>query len=69
MEVSLDKSTRMTSPDTALKRGVPQKPHAALIRDRGADQEQEDGKSDIRIRIVWRKQDEVGNELITFPVS
>ena len=43
---------------------------ASLIRDRGADQEQEDGKSDIRIIIVWRKQDEVGNELlITFPVS
>ena len=42
---------------------------ASLIRDRGADQEQEGGKSDFRIRIVWRKQDEVGNELITFPVS
>ena len=42
---------------------------ASMIRDSGADQEQEDGKPDIRIRIVWRKQDEVGNELITFPVS
>ena len=68
MEVSLDKSIRMTSPDTALKRGNHMQP-ASLIRDRGADQEQEGGKSDFRIRIVWRKQDEVGNELITFPVS
>ena len=69
MEVSLDKSIRMTSPDTALKRGNHMQ-LASLIRDRGADQEQEDGKPDIRIRIVWRKQDEVGNELIiTFPVS